>query len=95
MKHLPLSNTVEGLNPMEKPWNTYVANIDQESILKNQIRDVEHIPSSQSDLYNVFLPNTSGVSQPHPLLFRHFGTKRILQQQLLLQRRLAPRRFPP
>tara|TARA_B100000401_G_C52629017_1_gene635062 strand:- start:22 stop:612 length:591 start_codon:yes stop_codon:yes gene_type:complete len=71
MKHLSLSNTVEGLNPMEKPWNTYVANIDQESILKNQIRNVEHIPSSQSDLYNVFLPNTSGVGQPHPLLFRN------------------------
>ena len=70
-KHHPLPNTVEGLYPMEKPWNTYVANVDQESILKNQIRNVEHIPSSQSDLYNVFLPNTSGVSQPHPLLFRN------------------------
>ena len=71
MKNLPLPNTVEGLNPMEKPWNTYVANVDQESILKNQIRNVEHIPSSQSDLYNVFLPNNSGVGQPHPLLFRN------------------------
>jgi hypothetical protein len=60
------------------PWSAYSANINDESILRNQIYALQHssqatyIPSSKSDLYNTsnLLKHASHTNQQFPLLFR-------------------------
>ena len=57
------------------PWKGYVQNIDNESILRNQVyalqkcNQSEYVPTSQSDLYNYEIHMTK-VHQTHPLLFK-------------------------
>jgi hypothetical protein len=60
------------------PWSGYVANVDVESVLKNQVMALQHndnavyVPSSKSELYN----NHYSVAAPPPantgLLFDPF-----------------------
>jgi hypothetical protein len=60
------------------PPNTFLNNIDTETILRNQTFALQrgdagqgaYIPSSHSDLYNVYVPKGSqNEQQPHPDLF--------------------------
>jgi hypothetical protein len=61
--------------------NWFLANIDTETILRNQCFALQkggvapqatYIPSSDSELYRPTLPiNTNVVAQPYPYLFRH------------------------
>lgn len=58
------------------PSATYFANVDKETVLRNQAFAVQHgadqgvyVPSSQSDLYNVTVVSRPGELQPFPKLF--------------------------
>lgn len=64
-------------NPGSKaPWKGYSENINDESILRNQLyalqkcNQSEYVPSSNSDLYKYNLSVTQ-VKQTHPLLFKN------------------------
>lgn len=65
-------------NPGTKraPPQGFLNNIDNESILRNQVFALQHgadqavyIPSSNSDLYKTTIISTPGQPQPHPSLF--------------------------
>lgn len=60
------------------PPNTFLKNVDTETYLRNQTVALQHgvnagvyVPSSQSDLYNATVPQSSlpFIAQPHPQLF--------------------------
>lgn len=58
------------------PQSGYYANIDTETILRNQAFALQHgadqnvyVPSSKSELYNVRIVSRPGEAQPHPDLF--------------------------
>lgn len=63
-------------NPGSKaPWKGFANNVNDESILRNQIYSKQkcnqsfYVPSSSSDLYIYSMP-TKNVNQSHPLLFK-------------------------
>ncbi len=77
IRQMPRHSVSENFNPATRngPVTTYLANVDTETILRNQTTTLQHgaeqrvyVPSSQSDLYN-----TRAVGrveeQTHPLLF--------------------------
>jgi hypothetical protein len=57
------------------PWSGYVNNVNIESTLRSQffaLQDCEqsqYVPSSNSDLYNVYVP-PKPIKQPYPNLFK-------------------------
>ena len=69
-------NTKQVFNPGndKAPTEGYFMNIDNESILRNQISPLQksdqsvYIPSSTSDLYKTIIQSKK-VDQPHPYLF--------------------------
>ena len=72
------------------PSAGYFNNIDVETTLRNQTVALQHgaeqgvyIPSVKSDLYNVHVPSTTGVSQPYPQLFRSETYKTTISNNLV------------
>ena len=62
--------------PSRGPWRTYAQNIDTETMLRNQFYALQnasqavYVPSSNSDLYKVNVPNGSQMEKtPYDLLF--------------------------
>ena len=62
-------DTTSSFNPGDKkgPWSGFISNINDESILRNQVYALQrspqanYIPDTNSDLYNVTInPNTNG-----------------------------------
>lgn len=84
MEQQPVYNVHNTFNPgnTQSPWSGFASNINNESILRNQIYALQkcsqsvYVPGSNSDLYQYsFKPDKSGnQSQPFPGLFRkeHF-----------------------
>lgn len=80
----PVYNVHNVFNPgnTQSPWSGFASNINNESVLRNQVFALQkcsqsvYIPSSKSDLYNFsFQPDKSGNQhQPFPGLFHkeHF-----------------------
>jgi len=72
----PTYNIQTTFNPgnTESPWSGF--NVNQESILRNQIfalqkcSQKEYVPSSKSDLYEWSLKTSNPINQPHNLLFK-------------------------
>lgn len=58
------------------PWSGYSSNINNESLLRNQVYALQkchqsvYIPSSNSGLYSHKMTNTHNVEQPHQYLFK-------------------------
>lgn len=58
------------------PWSGYASAVNVESELKNQVFALQHcdrsayVPSSSSDLYQVRMPISGTIHQPHNLLFK-------------------------
>lgn len=81
----PVYNVHNVFNPgnTQSPWSGFASNINNESILRNQIYALQkcsqssYVPESNSDLYNYsFKPEKSGNQyQPFPGLFKkdHFN----------------------
>ena len=74
---MPKHNLADNFAPSTRlgPVSTYLANIDTETILRNQTTALQHgaeqsvyVPSSQSSLYNVY-PAGRIETQTHPGLF--------------------------
>lgn len=74
---IPKHNLSDNFSPATRlgPVSTYLANIDTETILRNQTTVLQHgaeqsvyVPSSQSSLYNVY-PAGRIETQTHPGLF--------------------------
>jgi len=62
--------------PSRGPWRAYAQNIDTETMLRNQFYALQnasqsvYVPSSNSDLYKVNVPNGSQMEKtPYDLLF--------------------------
>jgi hypothetical protein len=85
MEQQPVYNVHTTFNPgnTQSPWSGFASNINNESILRNQVFALQncsqsvYVPSSDSDLYQYsFKPEKSGnYCQPFPGLFRkeHFN----------------------
>lgn len=75
LNQLPNYNVNKVFNPgnTQSPWSGF--NVNQESVLRNQIYALQHcslatyVPSSKSDLYQLSMPSSKKVEQPHELLF--------------------------
>lgn len=58
------------------PWCGYATNVNDESLLRNQVYALQkcsqsvYIPSSKSDLYNYKFKNSNPINQTHDGLFR-------------------------
>ena len=73
-------NTTFNPGSAQAPWSGFATNINNESILRNQVfamqksEQSKYIPSSNSDLYNTIVDGTN-EHQPFPELFReqHLG----------------------
>ena len=71
----PLSNRKFNSGEKVGGWSGYAANIQKESILKNQINPIQnnsrttYIPNMNSELYNQTMPTGQSVDQPFPYLF--------------------------
>lgn len=81
----PTHDTYANFNPGSAvaPIKGYFKNVDTETILRNQafsLQNTSHnqyVPSSKSDLYNVFVVSEP-TEQPYPLLFsKHDLTKNL------------------
>lgn len=69
-------NISTDFTPTRGPWRTYAQNIDTETMLRNQFYALQnasqaaYVPSSNSDLYKVNVPNGSQMEKtPYDLLF--------------------------
>ena len=75
LTQLPNYNVGKVFNPgnTQSPWSGF--NVNQESVLRNQIYALQHcslatyVPSSKSDLYQLSIPSSKTVEQTHELLF--------------------------
>ena len=71
-------NSANTFNPSNTPgpWSGYSSNINNESILRNQIFALQrsdqsiYVPNSNSDLYKSPTMNTNTLEQPFHLLFK-------------------------
>jgi hypothetical protein len=78
VKQLPTYNPEHIFNPgtAMAPWSGFVSNINNESILRNQIYGLQscsqsiYVPTSKSDLYQLHWKQQSNVQQPFPNLFQ-------------------------
>ena len=77
IRQMPRHSVSENFNPATRngPVTSYLANVDTETILRNQTTTLQHgaeqrvyVPSSQSDLYKTHAVGRVEV-QTHPLLF--------------------------
>lgn len=74
----PDYNVERVFNPgnRQSPWSGFVANINKESELRNQLFALQacsqnvYVPSSQSDLFQTNVPLGNASSQPFPGLFK-------------------------
>jgi len=77
LKQMPTYNIHNTFNPGNDsgPWSGYASNVNNESILRNQIYALQdcsqsiYVPSSKSDLYHVHWKEES-IQQPFPDLFQ-------------------------
>lgn len=77
VKQMPTYNVHTTFNPGNDfgPWSGYASNVNNESILRNQIYGLQdcnqaiYVPSSRSDLYQVHWKENP-IQQPFPDLFR-------------------------
>ena len=75
IKHMPVFNIEKTFNPGSGPWSGFAANVNRESVLRNQIYALQscsqatYVPTSKSDLYQVHWKQ-SNIEQPFPDLFR-------------------------
>lgn len=78
LNKLPSYNVNNVFNPgnSQSPWSGY--NVNNESILKNQIFALQkcsqsvYVPNSNSDLYKSSLKPSNDVKQSHDLLFQQY-----------------------
>jgi len=76
VKQMPTYNVHTMFNPGCGPWSGYASNVNNESILRNQIYGIQdysqavYVPSSKSDLYQVHWKEDP-LQQPFPDLFRN------------------------
>lgn len=76
---LPTYNPEHTFNPGNAmaPWSGFSANINKESILRNQLYALQtcsqsvYIPKSNSDLYEVHWKEQQNIRQPFPNLFKN------------------------
>jgi hypothetical protein len=77
VNQMPTFNIEKTFNPGTgtAPWSGFASNINNESILRNQIYALQdcsqavYIPKSKSDLYEVNWTQKQNISQPFPGLF--------------------------
>ena len=78
VKQYSTFNTEQIFNPGSGtgPWSGFSSNINNESILRNQIYAIQdcsqsvYIPNSKSDLYEVHWNQNNNIQQPYPGLFK-------------------------
>jgi hypothetical protein len=83
------------------PPVTYLANIDTESVLRNQTTSLQHnapqsvyVPSTSSDLYKVDVaPSRPGPQQPHRLLFENSPVYTTSRSQSVLESNIGKDTF--
>ena len=76
LQQFPTFNPEQTFNPgnAQAPWSLFSSNVNTESVLRNQVFALQnceqayYVPSSDSDLFNVRVPENY-VEQPHPDLF--------------------------
>jgi hypothetical protein len=74
----PTYNIQQTFNPGNDtaPWSGYASNVNNESVLRNQVYALQscsqsiYVPSSKSLLYNVNWKNENQISQPFQELFK-------------------------
>lgn len=78
LKQQPTYNSHNVFNPgnTQSPWSGFCSNINNESILRNQVfalqkcSQSEYVPSSKSDLYEYSFKPNKNQFQPFPELFK-------------------------
>ena len=78
LNNYPIYSPYTTFNPGNNmaPWSGFVNNINVESTLRRQFfalqdcEQSEYVPSSSSDLYNVYVP-PNPIKQPYPGLFKN------------------------
>ena len=83
VKRRPYDHKETYLPTREAPYSGYAKAIDIETILHNTIFPIQKasqskfIPSSQSDLYQLYVKNGRPVRQTHPALFKEQRWNRV------------------
>ena len=82
------------------PPVSYLANIDTESVLRNQTTALQrnapqsvYVPSTTSDLYKVDVTSSTNQPQPHRLLFEKTSTYTTSRSQSVLESNIGKDTF--